>query len=151
MKTHLSTPTITFEAAHRAVQCVMDAASAIGVRAVATVADPSLTIVAVGKGDGAPPHSLETSRRKAFTAASTRRASADLPAQLHVALEHGSGGILTGIAGGVPIVFDGTHVGGLGVAGGTPAQDAEIAAAALAALDAFIAADPGATSEGAQA
>jgi uncharacterized protein GlcG (DUF336 family) len=44
--------------------------------------------------------------------------------------------MLTNIRGGVPIVFGGTLVGGLGVAGGTPDQDIEIATAVLAAIGA---------------
>ena len=111
-------------------------ATAAGVRAVATVVDPSITIVALGKADGAPPHSLETSRRKAITAASTRKPSGAMPPALAVAMEHGTGGLLSSIHGGFPIVFDGVLVGGLGVAGGTPPQDAEIALAALTALGA---------------
>ena len=51
-------------------------------------------------------------------------------------LEHGTGGLLTGIKGGVPLFFDGVFVGGLGIAGGTPDQDAVIAAATLASLGA---------------
>ena len=57
-------------------------------------------------------------------------------ADLTIALEHGSGGRLTSIAGGVPLAFDGIHIGGLGVAGGSPEQDAEIAAATLVAIEA---------------
>ena len=34
--------------------------------------------------------------------------------------------------GGSPVRFGDTHAGGLGIAGGTPAQDAEVAEAALA-------------------
>lgn len=143
MTTSISTPTITYETAARAVACVMDAAAAAGVNAVATVVDPSIIIVALGKADGAPPHSLETSRRKAITAASTRKPSGAMVPALAVALEHGTGGLLTSIHGGFPIVFDGVHIGGLGVAGGTPQQDAEIALVALAAL--------GANTEGFQA
>jgi uncharacterized protein GlcG (DUF336 family) len=54
--------------------------------------------------------------------------SEDLALPLAVA----TGGRLTNIRGGAPIRFDDAHVGGLGIAGGTPAQDAEVAAAALA-------------------
>lgn len=46
------------------------------------------------------------------------------------------GRLLTSIPGGVPLVFDGFTVGGLGVAGGVPADDAEVAAAVLRALGA---------------
>jgi glc operon protein GlcG len=77
---------------------------------------------------------VETSRRKAITAASTRKPSAAIPEANITLLEHGTGGLLTGIKGGVPLVFDGVHTGGLGIAGGSPEQDAEIAAATLAEL-----------------
>lgn len=136
MTTYRSVPTITYETAARAVALGLEAAAAAGVNAVVTVMDPGLVPVAFGKADGAPPHSVETSRRKAITAASTGKPSAAIPPQNVTLLEHGTGGLLTGIKGGVPLIFDGVRVGGLGIAGGTPDQDAEIADATLAALGA---------------
>lgn len=136
MGTHFSTSTIAYSTAARAVALAIDKGADIGVRVVAAVVDPGLTLVAFGKADNATPHSVETSRRKANTAASTRRPSASIPPDLAVALENGTGGLLTSIKGGVPVAFDGSHIGGLGVAGGTPEQDAEIAAAVLQALGA---------------
>jgi glc operon protein GlcG len=138
MLAHTSVPTITYQTAARAIALAIEEGAKVGVRVSATVVDPSLALVAYGRADGTTPHSVETSRRKANTAASTRRPSALLPAQLAVALEHATGGLLTSVAGGVPLAFDGVHTGGLGVAGGAPHQDAEIAAAVLQAL----AADP---------
>lgn len=136
MSTHYSVPTITYDTAARAVSIGIEKAAEEGVKAVVTVMDPGLVLVAVGRADGAPPHSVETSRRKANTAASTRKPSAAIPPQIVTLLEHGTGGLLTGIKGGVPLFFDGVFVGGLGIAGGTPDQDAAIAAATLAALGA---------------
>lgn len=136
MTTHLSVPTVTYETAAQIVAAALQLAADAGVRGVVTVVDPAMQLVAFGRADGATPHSVETSRRKADTAASTRRPSAAMRADLAVALEHGSGGRLTSIAGGVPIAFGGVHVGGLGVAGGAPEQDADIAAATLAAIGA---------------
>ena len=134
MSTHYSVPTVTYETAARAVSIGIEKGAAEGVKAVVTVMDPGLVLVAVGRADGAPPHSVETSRRKAATAASTRKPTAAIAAELAVALEHGSGGLLTSIKGGVPLVFDGVHMGGIGVAGGHPDQDAAIAAELLTAL-----------------
>jgi glc operon protein GlcG len=134
MSTFYSVPTVSYETAARAVAIGLRQAEAAGVKAVVTVIDPSLVLVAVGRADGAPPHSVETSRRKAITAASTRKPSAAMPQETVTLLEHGTGGLLTGIRGGVPLVFDGVHTGGLGIAGGTPDQDAAIAAATLAEL-----------------
>ena len=127
MTTYTSVPTVTYETAARAVDAGLRIAAAAGVRAVVTVADPSMAMVAFGRADGATPHSVETSGRKAATAASTRKPTSAIPPELAVALEHGTGGLLTSVKGGVPLVFDGVHVGGIGVAGGRPDQDAEIA------------------------
>ncbi|GAA5147145.1 hypothetical protein GCM10025768_06710 [Microbacterium pseudoresistens] len=128
---YLSAPAVSYAKAAEIVAAGIRIADAAGVRAVITVADPAMAMVAFGRADGATPHSAETSRRKAQTSASTRKPTAALPAELAVALEHGTGGLLTSIKGGVPLVFDGVHVGGVGVAGGRPDQDAEIAAELL--------------------
>lgn len=136
MTTHFPVQTVTYDTAARVVQAGLQIAERHGVRAVITVTDPSMALVAFGRADGATPHSAETSRRKANTAASTRKPTAAMVAELAVALEHGSGGLLTSIKGGVPLAFGGVHVGGIGVAGGRPDQDAEIAAELLAAVDA---------------
>lgn len=51
-----------------------------------------------------------------------------------LALPMGTDNLLTNIRGGFPLVMDGKHLGGLGIAGGTPDQDAEIGLAVLDAL-----------------
>ncbi len=136
MSHHFEIPTIAYSTAADAIALAVAEGAKVGVRVAATVVDPSLALVAYGRADGTTPHSVETSRRKANTGASTRRPSSLLPAELAVALEHGSGGLLTSVAGGVPLGFDGVHTGGLGIAGGAPHQDARIAAAVLEALGA---------------
>lgn len=124
-------PTITHEAALRIVAAAIEAGAQAGVRVCVSVVDPALALVAMVRTDGTTPHSVETSRRKANTAASTRRPSGWMEGDFATALPLGTGNLLTNIRGGVPIVIDDAVVGGLGVAGGTPDQDAQIAAAAL--------------------
>jgi uncharacterized protein GlcG (DUF336 family) len=136
MLTHTTTPTITYSTAAHAVALAINEGARRGIPVSVAVVDPALGLVAYGRADGTTPHSVETSRRKANTAASTRRPSAAIPPALAVALAHGSGGLLTSIPGGLPLAFDGVHVGGLGVAGGPPQLDAEIAAAVLIAIGA---------------
>ena len=136
MTLYVNTPTISYETAARAVAIAIDKAAVAGVRAIVTVADPALGIVAFGRADGATAHSAETSTRKAKTSASTRRPTGWMTGDLAVSLPLGTGGLLTNVKGGVPIAFAGVHVGGLGVAGGTPDQDALIALAVLAELGA---------------
>ena len=134
MSAYINVPTISYEAAAEAVRLTISIGSERGLNLCATVVDPGLNLVAFGRADGMTAHSVETSRRKANTAASTRKPSANVPAELAPALENGTGTLLTRIPGGVPLVFDETVVGGLGVAGGPPAQDAEVAAAVLETL-----------------
>ena len=85
MITHTSVPTITYEAASRTVAAALQLAAAAGVRGVVSVVDPAMQLIAFGRADGATPHSVETSRRKADTAASTRRASKAMRADLATA------------------------------------------------------------------
>lgn len=136
MSTHIDTVSISHGTALDAVGAALEAGSAIGVPVSVTVVDPALGLVAYVRADRTPPHSIETSRRKANTAASTKRASGWMQGDFAVALPLGTNNLLTNIRGGVPIVFGGTLVGGLGVAGGTPDQDIEIAMAALSAIGA---------------
>lgn len=136
MTTHMTVATVTYETAARAIDAGLRIAEAAGVRAVITVSDPAMAMVAFGRADGATPHSVETSRRKAATSASTRKPTSAIAPELAVALEHGTGGMLTSVKGGVPLVFDNVHIGGIGIAGGRPDQDAEIALALLEELGA---------------
>ena len=122
---------VTTETALRIIAIALAEGAKAGVKVSATVVDPAMGLVAFARADGATPHSVETSRRKANTAASTRRASGWIPSELELILPIAAGNLLTNVTGGVPLVLDGEHAGGLGIAGGTPAQDAEIAQATL--------------------
>lgn len=136
MEKYRETVTITYDAARDAVRAAMEQAAAAGVAPVVTVVDPGMTMVAFGKADGATPHSVETSRRKANTAASTRRKTGWMQDSFALELPLATGGLLTNIRGGFPLIFGGTLVGGIGIAGGTPDQDAAVAEATLAAIGA---------------
>lgn len=136
MGNYFETANITYEAAQNAVSVAIAEGARIGVLAVVTVVDSNLTMVAFGKADGATPHSVETSRRKANTGASTRKKTGWMSDAFAVQLPLGTDGLVTNIQGGFPLKFEGKNVGGLGVAGGTPDQDASIAAATLVAIGA---------------
>ena len=110
--------------------------SRLDVPASVAVCDPLMTLIAYVHGDGATPHSAETSRRKAQTAASTRRATGWMGPDLALTLPLASGNLLTNVGGGFPIKFNGTMVGAIGVAGGTVEQDIAIARVALRAIGA---------------
>lgn len=127
---------ITVDTALEIVRSAIATGHERGVRVVVTVVDPALGLVAFGRADGATPHSVETSRRKAVTAASTRKATGWMEGDFATQAPLGTGLLLTNIGGGIPLAFGGDVVGGLGIAGGTPAQDAEIARAVVEAAGA---------------
>jgi uncharacterized protein GlcG (DUF336 family) len=136
MPTYVETVCIAHETAHRAVAVAIEEGGKLGVPVSVAVVDPAMGLVAFGRADGSMPHSVETSRRKANTAASSRRPSGWMQGDFAIALPMGTGNLLSNIRGGFPIVIDGKHIGGLGIGGGTPDQDAEIALATLSILGA---------------
>lgn len=136
MDTTRSVTFLTTAAALEAVRVALEEASKLKVRISVAVVGPDMSLLAFARGDGATPHSVETSRRKANTAASTGRATGWMPADLAVTLPLGTGNLLTNIPGGVPLKFGGALAAGLGIAGGTVEQDAAVAAATLKALSA---------------
>lgn len=121
-------PNVTIETALEAVRQALYIAESMEVRVSVSVVDRSMNLVAFGKADGATPHSSETSRKKANTAASTGKATGWMPSELATALPLATDNMLTNIGGGVPIQFEGKLVGGIGIAGGTVEQDTEISA-----------------------
>ncbi|PRX96545.1 GlcG/HbpS family heme-binding protein [Allonocardiopsis opalescens] len=134
MPQYVESAAVSHATAQEFAAATIDEGARRGVSVAVTVVDPSMALVAFVRADGTTPHSTETSRRKANTSASTRRPSGRMRGDFAVALPMGSGNLLTNIRGGFPLSVDGKHLGGLGVAGGTPEQDAEIGAAVLAAL-----------------
>jgi uncharacterized protein GlcG (DUF336 family) len=108
------------------------------------VVDDGGHLVAFERMDGARPASLYTSITKATSAATFRQATGPLAAGstpadplLNLSLQNAaqaSGGKITALLGGVPVVVEGQTIGAVGVAGGTGEQDAVVARAGVQAL-----------------
>jgi glc operon protein GlcG len=124
-------PTLAASSALALAQKAFEIGTDMKVSISVAVVGASLERLAAASMDDATMHSRETSLKKAQTAASTRRATGWMPAALAVELPMASGGLLTNVPGGFPITIDGVAVGGLGIAGGTVEQDAQIATAVL--------------------
>ena len=133
-----SVSNITALAAIEAVKTAFAEAKKLGVNISVAVVDTSLNLVVFARGDGATPHSAETSRRKANTAASTGKVTGWMGPDLAVTLPMASGNLLTNVPGGVPLRFNGVLGGALGIAGGTVEQDSTIAKATLKAIGADV-------------
>jgi glc operon protein GlcG len=125
-------------------EAVLDAAkkkaAGMGLKCNIAVVDDGGHLLAFARMDGARPASGSTALTKAVSAATFRQETGTLPAKgepdLHLSLsiQTASGGKVTTLKGGVPIVIDGQVVGSVGVGGGTGEQDAEVAKAGIQAL-----------------
>jgi glc operon protein GlcG len=122
---------ITLEAARALVDRAIDEGIRAGVNVSVTVVDPGMGLVAFARTDGATPHSIDSSRRKANTAASTRRPTGWMGEDLALPLPLATDLQLTDIRGGAPLIVDAAVIGAVGVAGGTPEQDEQIATATV--------------------
>jgi glc operon protein GlcG len=137
------TTALTSAAAAAALSAAQVEALAMGVSVTVAVLDAGGAVKSMSRMDGAPLISIETATRKAYAAVAIGmppddffEAIKDDPAAVAgFATRPG----LALIAGGLPVVLDGTVVAGLGVAGAmTGAEDRRIAEHAAAAMVAEI-------------
>lgn len=123
---------------HRAVLAMLDAATTkaeeLGQPQCIVIVDASGETLAQLRMTGAKFLSLKTARSKARTAASIGAPSDAIPEAVRPALAAATQGDVTGLGGGLPIVFCGAVLGGVGVGSGSPEQDKDVAQAALAVL-----------------
>lgn len=127
---------LTHDGALKALNAAMDKARELGVGQNITIVDEGGNLLAFVRMDGAKLLSIRTSHKKALSAASHRMPSGGLLPELEVKLGLATGGELTNLEGGFPIIIEGIPVGAIGVGSGTGAQDVEVAKAALRALGA---------------
>lgn len=130
---------LPLDRAQKAAQAAVQKCAEDGYRVSAAVVDASGVVQVVLRADGAGPHTIQSSSKKAFTAASLGRSTGELAALIEKrpdlqGLRDMDDRILI-LAGGFPIMMDGETVGGIGV-GGAPggALDEACARAGLAAV-----------------
>jgi len=109
--------------ANKAIHAALEACKKDGYRVSASVVDRAGVLRAMGRADGAGPHTVDSSRKKAYTAASIRRATTELADLINKiptlqGLRDMNSEILI-VGGGLPIEIGGEMVGGIGV-GGAP-------------------------------
>jgi uncharacterized protein GlcG (DUF336 family) len=137
MGAHIEQWTISSEGASRCVEVARRQAAELGIPMSIAVVDAAGVLKAFHRMDGAKILSVESSQRKAYTAAATAFPTReyfdtfrDGPEVVLLSLLPGA----TSFGGGHPIVDQGVVIGGVGVGGGSAEQDAQIAAAAAAAI-----------------
>lgn len=132
-------PKLSLAAGQLIVDAGVKAAQAVGVPMSIVTVDRGGHVKAVAHMDGATPLPYEVAYRKAWTAATTGAATADV----HAFISATDGGVLSMphlpgfsvVPGGLPIMVDGRCVGAVGVSGATAELDLQIAVAALAAIE----------------
>lgn len=131
-------PELSLEDAHRVVARGRAAAEEAGMNAVFAVLDKGANLVTFSRMDGAWLASNELAIAKARTSVMFQAPTEGLSPPLQIGqpvlhFDHIHNGGLLLVGGGVPLFdTDGTLVGGLGVSGGSPEQDAAIARSAAA-------------------
>ena len=135
--------------ASKAIQASLDACNKDGYRVSVSVVDRAGVLRAMARADGAGPHTVDSSRKKAYTAASLRRPTTELAELINrvpslQALREMNNQVLM-LGGGLPIEIGGEIVGGIGV-GGAPGAHLDDACA-QAGLDAIGAAPKASTTK----
>jgi glc operon protein GlcG len=135
---------LTLEGARVIIAAATAQATSLNLRVNVAVVDDGGHLLSFDRMNGARPASGYTAITKATTAATFRQPTGPIPAgttspdpllNLSLQLAAGaSGGKLTTLYGGVPVVVDGQVIGAVGVGGGTGEQDAQVARAGVQAL-----------------
>ena len=129
---------LTLNAAQKLSGAAMAACQLKGRQIVVTVLDRGGNIVSVQRADGVGPHNTEASRRKAYTALSTRTDTQTLASSARANPDAANLTTLPELlllGGGLPLTAKGQIVGAIGVAGGGGAlHDRACAQAAVAAV-----------------
>ena len=125
---------LTHEGALKMLRAAMAKAEEMKQPQCISITDDGGHLLAFVRMDGARVLSTESSLKKAMTAASLRNPTGNVNPENEVKLGFATGGKLTNLKGGLPIVIDGKVIGAIGVGSGTGEQDLEVAKAAIAAL-----------------
>jgi glc operon protein GlcG len=131
---------LTYEGAAAILDAAAVKARQMNLPICIAVVDDGGHLLAFARRDDAKPSSAGVAITKATSAALRRAPTGPLPNEENVSLllslgmPLASGGKLTCVRGGLPILWEGSVVGGLGISAGTELQDEEVARAGLAAL-----------------
>lgn len=128
------TQELTHAAALIVLQGAIAKAEAMQVPQCIAIVDTGGNLLAFVRMDGAKVLSQLSATQKAITAASSRVNTGGVPVEVETKLALATGGQLTNLKGGLPIVINGQVVGAIGVGSGTGDQDVEVGLAGITAL-----------------
>ncbi|MDB2324598.1 heme-binding protein [Alphaproteobacteria bacterium] len=127
---------VTYLAASKMMAAAVAKADEMGVPQCIAIMDPSGGLICFARTDGAADLAAGPAYAKARVAAERQHPSGALPAEFEVGVAFATDGQYTNLPGGLPIVLDGVHVGGIGASGGSGEDDLAVAHAGLAAIGA---------------
>lgn len=128
-------PILTTEIAQKILDLSIQQAKKRNFQVSITIVDRSGQVLLVYRDYKAGVHTLQASYKKAYTAASQKRETAEIlrgiqdkniPEDIRYLDSN-----FSAMPGGIPIVIDGVYVGGIGVGGAHGEQDVEVARAGL--------------------
>lgn len=125
---------LSFEGAQKLLEAGIARAREIGVPQCISIVDAGGHLLAFARMDGAFALSVDTSLKKAMTAASYGEPTGNIPEGIDIRLAVATEGKRINLPGGLPIIVDGQVVGAIGVGSGTGEQDRQVAKAALRAI-----------------
>lgn len=138
MRLTVMRPSLDWKVAQMAAAAALQRAEELGVPMNVALVDSAGTPMAFLRMPGAPLHSISIAEDKAYTAASFGLSTADweriLGDNQNLKMGLTVRPRLVMFGGGLPLVVDGECIGGIGVSGGSEAQDEECARAGLQAL-----------------
>lgn len=138
MSMTVTTRALTHSAVLKMMSASVSKAEEIGQPQCIVIVDASGEPLGEIRMTGAKYLSRKSARAKARTSASIAAPSDRIPEAVRPQIAAATGGDVTGLGGGLPIVIDGILLGGIGVGSGSPEQDLEVARAALGAVGAVL-------------
>lgn len=125
---------LTQAGAKKIIDAGVAKATAMGKPQCIAVVDEGGNLLAFTRMDGAKVLSIDSSIRKAATAASSRGPTGGIQGDLEFRLAHATSGKLVNLKGGLPVIVDGITIGGVGVGSQTGEEDLEVAKVGVAAI-----------------
>jgi len=133
---------LNWEGTSRVLQAAVQKANQLGIPMSIAVVDDGSHLLGFARTDQGKAHTIRIAQSKARSAASNRIPTGKISStgqevndHMAIALPLAAGtDLYVTFPGGLPIMVDGHCVGGVGVSGGTGAQDSEVAAAGIAAI-----------------
>ena len=114
------------------LDAAVEHARIMGVPQCISIVDEGCNLLAFIRMEGARVLSIQSSQRKAMTAAATGKPTGGIDPAIELKLAIATDGDMVNLCGGLPIIVEGQVIGGIGIGSGHGDQDFEVANTALA-------------------